>query len=1010
MADRKLPELSTRIRLDTGDLDRAEGRFRRFLQNVERGEGFGRYEGQLERLAAKADQFGDRATRNLTLPIVAAGAVSTKLALDFERTFAQMQSLAGVAASEVEGLREEVLNLAGETARAPQELAAALYFIRSSGLEGSAALNALEVSAKASALGLGETQVVADAVTSAVNAYGEANLTAARAADILTAAVENGKGEAAAMAPQLGQLLPLAVQLGIGFDQVAGAVSFFTLKGLPASQAATQLRGVLLKLIGPSEQGREVLEQYGLSLEQLQNVAAQKGLLAALQLLEKALGGNQQQLRKFFDDSEGFLGVLDLLAQGGVPAAESIDKVTDSLGNVEQKFAELSETDQMALQRALVDLQRIGIDVGAKLIPVLADLGEEVSRIISVFDRLPDPVQTSLLAMVALAAVVGPAAKGISLAATGIGGLLKVARSASLDSFRLGLMGVGGAGADASAKLGNMIRTLGPAGLGTAAAGIGLLAAAFFDMQTDAARAEANVKDLLGALEAGQTPAEAIGEKLQLTFSGEDGGFQGLTGTAERLREYLDRAGIGIAEVRDALAGTDEEWQAFLESLETRLGPIGLEFVGTNLERFRGQAERTIDLFERKKDDAEALGLGLDEVGEAADGTVDPLRRAGTQAELLGEQMTDAADDARSLFDLGRRLDDANTSVTQAERDLAEARREASTTGREYLRAQQAITDAERAVQEAQGESAEAQANLTAAREEARERLEDLRNAARSAAADELSAAAALERARSDALTARTALDRQEAQARIAQAEAALANAQDQKGDTGQELADAERRGIDRSPEVVAAQERITEAREREREAQTRLAEATEEAAEVRRRAAERVRDASDRLTQAQLDQIDAVVDLTEATGGTADAQQVLLGALTDLEAKLAPDSPLRQRIRDYRDDLREIAQLAALGPVYSTGGTGVPGFRYPDQFPTGPPSAPRSLTNPGAIPAPAGGNRILAPAASSPGMLAINVQIDVAGQPDAATLAAMKDVAASTMEKVIREAGVGRL
>jgi hypothetical protein len=171
MAERKLPALSTRIRLDTSDIDRADGRFKRFLRNVESGDGFGKYEGQLDRLSKKADEFGSKATRNLTLPIVAAGAVASKLALDFNQTFNQMQSLAGVASEEVAGLREEVLTLSGETAQAPNDLAQALYFIRSAGLEGSAAVAALGVSARAAALGLGDTKVVADALTSAVNAY-----------------------------------------------------------------------------------------------------------------------------------------------------------------------------------------------------------------------------------------------------------------------------------------------------------------------------------------------------------------------------------------------------------------------------------------------------------------------------------------------------------------------------------------------------------------------------------------------------------------------------------------------------------------------------------------------------------------------------------------------------------------------------------------------------------------------------------------------------------------------
>src|SRR5688572_4200987 len=93
---------------------------------------------------AKADKWkqlgqataglGDTLTRNVTLPIIGVGVAATKMALDFDSVFVQMQSLAGATASEIDGMKKGVLDLAGETGKAPKELAEALYFLRSSGL------------------------------------------------------------------------------------------------------------------------------------------------------------------------------------------------------------------------------------------------------------------------------------------------------------------------------------------------------------------------------------------------------------------------------------------------------------------------------------------------------------------------------------------------------------------------------------------------------------------------------------------------------------------------------------------------------------------------------------------------------------------------------------------------------------------------------------------------------------------------------------------------------------
>ncbi len=86
-----------------------------------------------------------------------------------------------------------ILDLVPPVAVGPHELANALCIVASAGFRGSDALDILETSAKAAAVGPGDTAVVANAITSAVNAHGAANLTAARAAEILITTVRDGK-------------------------------------------------------------------------------------------------------------------------------------------------------------------------------------------------------------------------------------------------------------------------------------------------------------------------------------------------------------------------------------------------------------------------------------------------------------------------------------------------------------------------------------------------------------------------------------------------------------------------------------------------------------------------------------------------------------------------------------------------------------------------------------------------------------------------------------------------
>ena len=106
---------------------------------------------------------------------------------------------------------------------------------------------------------------MADLATSALNAYGIENLSASQATDILTAAVREGKLSADSLAQSMGTVLPVASQLGVGFNEVGATFAAMSRTGTDAAMAATQIRGVLFALLKPTKQAKDTLEEFGLS-------------------------------------------------------------------------------------------------------------------------------------------------------------------------------------------------------------------------------------------------------------------------------------------------------------------------------------------------------------------------------------------------------------------------------------------------------------------------------------------------------------------------------------------------------------------------------------------------------------------------------------------------------------------------------------------------------------------------------------------------------------------------
>ena len=112
----------------------------------------------------KMTDVGKKMSLAVTAPLAGVGIAAAKTSMDFETSLSKMVGLVGLTSDEVDGMKDSILELSGATAKAPQELADAMFVVTSAGLRGDAALQALDQAARASAAGLGDTADIARSV------------------------------------------------------------------------------------------------------------------------------------------------------------------------------------------------------------------------------------------------------------------------------------------------------------------------------------------------------------------------------------------------------------------------------------------------------------------------------------------------------------------------------------------------------------------------------------------------------------------------------------------------------------------------------------------------------------------------------------------------------------------------------------------------------------------------------------------------------------------------------
>lgn len=420
----------------------------------------GRSSAQLTGFAKTADRVGGSMartgrmlTRNVSLPIAAVGAIATKMAMDYDTAINHVQALTGASAKQTKAWSDQLLKLGPEIGQTPQQLAEALYFVASSGAKVNQVLPITTAAAKDAAAGMGDAQTVAELLTSAINAYGPKALSAAKASDILTESIKVGKAEPAELAQSIGRAIPLAQNLGVTFAETAASVASLTNTGLDAAEAVTAVRGVMVSLVKPSQQGEEALKKFDLTAADLRKQVREKGLVATMQDLAGKIGDNREALAKIFPNIRALTGFLALTGQNAKSVAKNVDLVTHSTGAANKAFKTASEGPGQEFNKQMAQLSATAIRVGNDLLPVVIDVVSAVADLADSFDHLSDSEKHAIEIGLGIAALSGPLLSVAGNAVLVAGAFSKLGKGAGKAGAAKGIAEAEGAAAGFGSRL-----------------------------------------------------------------------------------------------------------------------------------------------------------------------------------------------------------------------------------------------------------------------------------------------------------------------------------------------------------------------------------------------------------------------------------------------------------------------------------------------------------------------------------------------------------------------------
>jgi TP901 family phage tail tape measure protein len=201
--------------------------------------------------------------------LAGAGVAGTKIAADLEQQFALIQAVSGAPASALRELLVEVNRVAERFGVAATQVAeGASLFIRAGGDIETAMRGGAEAITQLVVASAGELQAAqaAVAISAGLNQFNLAATESVRVANALAGAAQASALSFTGVTQAFIQAAPGAVTLGISLEDLAATIALLGNELVKGTITGTGLKQVILDLINPSRQAREVLNQYGISV------------------------------------------------------------------------------------------------------------------------------------------------------------------------------------------------------------------------------------------------------------------------------------------------------------------------------------------------------------------------------------------------------------------------------------------------------------------------------------------------------------------------------------------------------------------------------------------------------------------------------------------------------------------------------------------------------------------------------------------------------------------------
>lgn len=370
---------------------------------------------KLSSFGDKMQNTGKKMTNAFTASVGGFVVASTKLAMDTEKSFAKVNSIAKLSGKEWEIYTNQLKRGATSIGKSYSEYAEATYQAISAGVDYTDTVHFLDDANKLAIGGFTDLTKATDVLTTIQNAYGLTAKDTARISDVLIQTQNKGKTTVDELASAMGRVIPTAKANGVSIEQLGASYAIMTAEGIQTAEATTYMNSMFNELGKGGTKVSEVLKEVsGKSFPELMKEGKSVG--DVLQILKNYADENNMAFTDLFGSAEAGKAALALLGEGADKFNGQLEGMKNSAGATDEAFETMSNTAEHKLKEALADLKNVMSDLGETMIPFVTQLVESAGAMLRWANEMIKAhpwIGKLILGLGTFIAVIGPVLIGI---------------------------------------------------------------------------------------------------------------------------------------------------------------------------------------------------------------------------------------------------------------------------------------------------------------------------------------------------------------------------------------------------------------------------------------------------------------------------------------------------------------------------------------------------------------------------------------------------------------------